>query len=81
MFLADSVAGYVTSLTGRELDELQIAVLRSRGSSHVPLVHGQHKSGKDIIARRVFGDVEVQFCLQSKAATSMHARGASVAFR
>lgn len=67
MFLADAVAGYVTSLTERELDAPLIALLRSRGFTHVHLVHGQYEFGKDIIARRFADGVETQYCLQSKA--------------
>jgi hypothetical protein len=67
MFLADAVAGYVASLTERELDAPLIALLRSRGFTKVHLVHGQYEFGKDIIARRLEDGIETQYCLQSKA--------------
>lgn len=67
MFLADAVAGYVTSLTERELDAPLIALLRSRGFTQVHLVHGQYEFGRDFIARRLDDGIEMQYCLQSKA--------------
>lgn len=67
MFLADAVAAYVTSLTEREFDAPLIALLRSRGFTHVHLIHGQYEFGKDIIAHRLEEGVEHQYCIQSKA--------------
>lgn len=67
MFLADAVAGYVTSLTERELDAPLTALLRSRGFTHVHLLHGSYEFGKDFIARRAEGGLEYQYCIQSKA--------------
>ncbi|QCW51006.1 hypothetical protein FE634_12445 [Nocardioides dongxiaopingii] len=67
MFLADAVAGYVTSLTERELDAPLTALLRSRGFTDVHLLHGSYEFGKDFVARRVEDGVEYQYCIQSKA--------------
>lgn len=67
MFLADAVAGYVRSLTERELDAPLIALLRAREFTQVHLVHGQYEFGKDIVARRFEDGIETQYCLQSKA--------------
>lgn len=67
MFLADAVAGYVESLTERELDAPLIALLYRLGYTHVHLVHGAYEFGKDIIARRDGNGATFQYCLQSKA--------------
>lgn len=67
MFLADAVAGYVASLTERELDAPLIALLHHHGFTNVHLVHGAHEYGQDIIARRDEDGAPVQYCFQSKA--------------
>jgi hypothetical protein len=67
MFLADAVAGYVESLTERELDAPLISLLYRLGFTHVHLVHGAYEFGKDIIARRDEDGTTFQYCFQSKA--------------
>lgn len=67
MFLADAVAGYVESLSERELDAPLIALLYSLGYHHVHLVHGQYEFGKDLIAQKSEVTGTVQYCIQSKS--------------
>jgi hypothetical protein len=66
MFLADAVAGFVESLSERELDAPLIALLHREGFSKVHLVHGPYEFGKDFIAQRVDDGVLYQYCFQSK---------------
>lgn len=67
MFLADAVAGYVESLTERELDAPFLALLHRLGFAKVHLVHGPFELGKDFIAQRDEDGVRYQYCFQSKA--------------
>jgi hypothetical protein len=60
------IAGFLESLTERELDEPLRAVLRDQGFVDIHFVHGPSEFGRDFIAKRTDSGTVRQYAIQSK---------------
>jgi len=64
--LDDVLAGYLATLTERELDAAFASLLQAAGYWDVHLTHGSTEFGKDFIAKGLEGDQVCQFMFQTK---------------